>query len=170
MDKTKRGGVTNYSPWGWKDVLVLLGATAWWASVLGQLAWHTLGYTIVASTDSEVPSPMSCIRETMLFRTTSMACFADLSRLAHWILVLGWPSLWWNNRLSEKLHGAGRLVNLNEYLVLQVIVIAARTFAVWSLRDPFNPVLPIPQNAAHLFMILFISVVSTVPLNFMPGY
>ena len=140
------------------------------AASLVQLVWHTFGYSLVAIADAESLSVVSCMRETVLFRTTSMTCFMDLAPVAHWILVLGWPSLWWNNRLSEILHGPGRLTNLKEYLILQVIVLSVRSLAVWTLRDPYNPRVPIPQNAAHLFMLLFMFMVSASALNLLLIY
>jgi hypothetical protein len=90
------------------------------------------------------------------------SCFVALAPLVQWLLILGFLSSWWNNRLAQRIHGSGRLVNLNEYLVLQVVFLAARSFSVWALRDPSSSFIPIPQEAAHLFMALFIVIVSMI--------
>jgi Ima1 N-terminal domain len=153
LDKTRRGLVPRRRR-GWRDLAIFLGSLAWFGSILCQFLWHLMGVTLVQSAgDEQLPQCLLLLVK----RTTNPACLAAVDHLLPLAHKLGLASLWWNNRLLDSVHGAGRLSKLNDYYFLQVVFLGIRFFAYRSIgnMDEHGP-----SEAAHAFMLVFIAVVS----------
>jgi hypothetical protein len=160
LDKTRRGLVPRRQR-GWRDLAIFLGSLAWFGSILGQLLWHLMGVMVQTGGDELFPRCLFAL----LKRTANPRCVAavdDLLPLAH---GLGLLSIWWNNRLLDSVHGAGRLAKLNDYYFLQMVFLGARFFAYRAIRKMDESA---PSEAVHAFMLVFISVVSC-PDHFEPS-
>ncbi len=155
--------------WGWKDVVVMAGAWGWWGSLVGQILWNAMGGLAnhehedgLRAEDTEATLG-HCITQFPLYRTMDPGCVAATTPIAELALLVGLASVWWNNRLSEKIQNPScDMVGLREYYKLQVIVLVARVGAWYYLQAPagidFAAV-----RAAHLFVLVFLIIVSTPP-------
>lgn len=87
---------------------------------------------------------------------------AEVNYLAKNALVLGMATVWWNNKLMEKLRTSGyRMKGLNEFYKLQFVALALRALALWVLRDAsLFGLNHATLHAGHAFMLLFIFLVS----------
>jgi hypothetical protein len=83
-----------------------------------------------------------------------LAAVDGLLPLAH---KFGLASIWWNNRLLDSVHGAGRLAKLNDYYFLQIAFLGIRVFTYRIIRNMDESA---SSEAAHAFMLVFIAVVS----------
>lgn len=154
----------------WRSWLVLLGAVAYWASVVGQLAWDIMGTLDVSDSEPlkdpdyswSASSIFSCVFNSLRTRRVPSHCSADSASLAGLSLVTGLLSLWWNPKLRLKVEGRrGRLAGLGDYYKVQLIVMVARCVFWAVLRDPSSSGLEenLPPTL-HLFMIGFTLLVS----------
>jgi predicted small integral membrane protein len=148
------------SPSGWRMMLIRLGGLAWWASLLGQLQWHVFGAIQKVDPNADDATYISCLSSALKSRAVESYCVHLATAHLQLFLLLGAISIWWNNRLREKLFSRGKLINITDYTVLQLTVLGVRLASVWLLSDTNGFTLPIPLEAGHLFMLLFLAIVS----------
>ncbi|KAI9758824.1 MAG: hypothetical protein M1835_000527, partial [Candelina submexicana] len=174
MEKT-RGSTSRFdlSRWGWRDAVVLVGALAWWASSVGQVLWNVMGATIrlddtdgLHAEDTEVKI-RACLDQLLQRLATEKSCVSEITPVARICLLLGMVSIWWNNRLSEKVRGTGgRMVGLSEYYKLQIVVLATRVVAWWALQNAGRiGMSPVALKGAHGFMLTFIIISAIISLR-----
>ncbi|EAW11184.1 uncharacterized protein ACLA_088730 [Aspergillus clavatus NRRL 1] len=164
MDRSKAGRAARQArQWNWRNLLVSAGAISYWSSVVGQLAWNTMGALHVEPSirafdnDLRTSSVASCFWTTLQVRQLPGSCWIDLSPYAGLALVAGILSLWWNPKLRLKVEGrGGRFVGLGEYYQVQLIVMVVRCVFWAMLKDPassgLQDTLPL---TLHFFMIFF---------------
>lgn len=127
------------SRWGWRSLVVSLGAILFWASLTGQLAWNIVGAledskksthqtgTVVAS------SSMQCAAQVFTIYKTDAGCGKASAPMGLLAIGPGLLSLWWNPKWQHKLQGReGRLMGLQEYYQVNTALLLAR-FGFWVL-------------------------------------
>jgi hypothetical protein len=170
MDKTRSTRYLQYD-WQWRHILAYSGAFAWWAALLGQVLWNTIGAMTRQGgglkEEGRWDLVTNCLRRSPLDGWESTECLDSVQPLATAALGLGLVSLWWNPCAAAKLHGRpGRIVGLNEYWKLQLILNVVRLLAWYALRyGRISQFDTSTLNAIHAVMLAFNLVVS----NFM-GY
>lgn len=154
LDNT-RAGVLRYR-WRRGHAFVYAGAVAWWASLVGQLLWHTLGATaeisIAPSLEDDAGSLLQCFQQLTRIGRVSSTCSTRAYPIAAVSLLLGLLSIWWNPLQARKLHGVpGRMLGLREFYKLQGIVNVLRILSAYSLGEDLdrNTV-----KAAHAIMLV----------------
>jgi hypothetical protein len=157
LDKTRRGLIRRRRR-GWRDLAVFLGSLAWFGSILCQFVWHLMGVTLDVNDAAGTQLPQ-CLAIFLSKRTSNPACFNAMNDILPWALKFGLLSIWWNNRLLDSVHGAGRLAKLNDYYFLQIVFLGVRFFTYRILRDMDGSDAVIPSEAAHAFMLVFIAIV-----------
>ncbi|KAJ5650128.1 uncharacterized protein N7484_003851 [Penicillium longicatenatum] len=145
MDQTRASkAVQRARQHSWQSFLVYLGALGFWISILGQLAWDTIGvltlYPVQNDADMSIDTPMSLllrVRQMIALRGIPHEYSFDLASIAGKALVAGCLSLWWNPKLRMKVYGRpGRFSGLGEYYQLQLFSLVLRC-VFWSLfKDP----------------------------------
>lgn len=171
MEKTRGSGMQRrYDQTGWRGVVVLLGGLAWWGSILGQALWHFLWMMaapipdLFEESDEGDLSVVHCVRQAMTGLLVSRNCPLAAAALLHGGITLGILSIWWNNQLLKKLRGSGfRLVGLNEYYKLQVVMLVMRIAAAWGLQEGAGWMRQLDVSAvrgAHAFVLACLAVVS----------
>ncbi len=155
------------SSWGWKNALVAAGALVWWGSLVGQIFWDVMGVLVKLDYEDGLRAENTeatlgnCITQFPALRTMEPACVAAANPIAEVALLMGLASMWWNNRLSERIeHPSCDMVGLSEYYKLQVIVLVARIGVWYYLQAPAG-IDPAVVRAAHLFLLMFLIIVST---------
>ncbi|KAI9801295.1 MAG: hypothetical protein M1833_002865 [Piccolia ochrophora] len=158
--------------WGGREYVVFVGGLCWFASLAGQVAWNLFGALAQHESDglredSSSESVISCLEQLILERRTPSTCASQTSVLAGWTLVLALVSIWWNNKLMLKVRGSGgRMVHLNDFYKLQVMVMIAKSLAWWTLRDSSKFGLdPAAEKGVHIFMLMFTSLTSLLSLR-----
>ncbi|KAK2734995.1 hypothetical protein FQN55_002324 [Onygenales sp. PD_40] len=165
MMEKSRGGRSNRrgQGFGWRSVLVSVGALSFWASIAGQLAWNLMGAMVMGREAEDVEVDLSfslvplCFDQVLRRQTVLNGCPLVLAPYAGFALFLGILSIWWNPKLRDKAEGrGGRLTGMGEYYKVQIVVLAVR-FVAWAcLQDPsitgLNPGL---APAIHAFMGAF---------------
>ncbi|OCL01354.1 hypothetical protein AOQ84DRAFT_306862 [Glonium stellatum] len=168
MQRTRHGSAPSRKVgWVWRNVLVFLGGQAYVISIILSLIWHIFGVFLnpipeYGMRPVEAPGPKVCLTQAARDYEVEQACFSSMTPLAKDGLVLGIFSFWWNNRLNKKLKGSGgRMVGLSAHMKFQVIMLAARAASIWFLQEVGTIKLALQVfRAAHLFMIIFIIIVS----------
>lgn len=151
LDKTRRGLVQRRRR-GWRDLAIFLGSLAWFGSILCQFVWHMMGVAAVQGGGGGLPQCLFL----PLKRSTNTVCLEAVNDILPWAHKLGLVSIWWNNRLLDSVHGAGRLAKLNDYYFLQIVFLGIRFFTYRMIRNMDETA---PSEAAHAFMLVFIAVV-----------
>ena len=155
--------------WGWKKMIVLVGALGWWASLAGQVLWNVTGVLAESQgldglrdtgTTRSIPR---CLQQVLQDRRVDQDCVGLAGPYGSLALALGVLSIWWNPLLKEKINGrGGRMVGLSEYYKLQVIVLAAKLVAWFSLGgNAAADLSPSASKGAHAFALAFTMLVST---------
>lgn len=153
--------------WSWRDLLILMGGLAWWVSVLSQVAWDISALLEGSNREdglrSEDPATTlgTCISHAARGYRIPSSCLALITPRPEAALVLGFGSIWWNNKLRQKLHGrSGRLVGLGSYMQFQALVLAIRAASWWISRDSSKASLSLEvDRLLHMVMLLTIAVV-----------
>ncbi|KAI9715959.1 MAG: hypothetical protein M1812_005593 [Candelaria pacifica] len=166
MEKTRGSGNRfNIKSWGWRDAVVLVGASAWWISFAGQILWNVMGVTVSLEgadglrAEDNPGKIRACLDQLLQRRATEESCVLETTPIARVCLLLGMVSIWWNNRLFEKAQGTGgRMVGLSEYYKLQIFVLATRVVVWWALNNAESVGMsPVALKGAHGFMLAFIT-------------
>jgi hypothetical protein len=152
LEKTRRGLVKRRRR-GWRDLAIFLGSLAWFGSILCQFAWHLMGVMVQGGDETQFPQCLLLL----LKGTTNPACIGAVNDILPWAHKAGLLSIWWNNRLLESVHGAGRLAKLNDYYFLQIVFLGVRFLTYRIIRNMDESA---PSEAAHAFILVFIAVVS----------
>lgn len=153
--------------WSWRDLLILMGGLAWWVSVLSQFAWDVSALLEVANredrlrSEDSAPTLGTCISHAARGYRIPSSCLALITPRPEVALVLGFGSIWWNNKLRQKLHSrSGRLVGLGPYMQFQVLVLAIRAASWWVSRDSGQVRLSLEiERLLHMVMLLTIAAV-----------
>jgi Ima1 N-terminal domain len=147
MDRSKNRTRGQPLKTDWRELLILIGAFCYWASIGIQLIWNSMGALAAQGPEVEMRDEASSsvlfkylqtsIWEQHIPRQLPGMCSVLVAPLAGWSLVLGLASLWWNPQLKTKLYWRrARMTGLNDYYKLQIIVNVAR-FVGWEiLQDP----------------------------------
>lgn len=168
MERTREiKGRTRLIEVGWRNIVVTAGACGWWASLAGQAIWNIIGATGGVQREDGLRSEetaitlSSCVHQCLRHGTVDTGCAEWTTSIAGPALLLGTMSIWWNNRLKVRVGGSGyRLVGLNEYYKLQVVILVARFCSLAMLQhgtitDPSSTA----SRAAHIFMLIFLVIV-----------
>ncbi len=171
MERTKQAGhLQRDGKWRWRDLVVVVGGMASWASLCCQLAWNAMGASVSGSFDAHTgvdagaPSLSECVLTLQRHRKSDLRCLRSNVPLAEISLLLAASSVWWNNKLYAKLHSpTTRAVGWADHFKLQIISLMVRTGSWYWLRDPAQLGLSLPAfKAAHLFSIVFALTVSNI--------
>lgn len=179
VEQTRNGQGRRLRAWGWRDNVVLLTGTCWWASLTMQLVWHTVSATLGAQWAEDLyglnphTALPECLRGAFARQPVNSTCTSLLDAyttlygmLAGYCLILGWLSVWWNPQLQRKLRGnVGRMVGLSEFYKLQAIFLVVRCAVWWFLANPLSSGIdPRTATAAHAFMVVFSTMVCFTPV------
>lgn len=182
MVERTRGHVAHGRPRGALTLAVLAaGRLGWLGSVLAQMLLHGLGIAMtmpVASRTARISIPTARLNVrtcTMAFRETGIAQACAMTAAERWmpmVLCIGLLTMWWHNRLAVRcLDAGGRfacLTGLGQYYALQAFAMLLRIVAYVALvqssalQDRRST-----QQALHIFMIVFLAVVSYLRQNFL---
>ena len=173
MMERSRGIGSHHNSWGWKNLIMSVGATGWWTSLMGQLLWDIQGSFATNQhriLSEEYPfSISSCLKNTWIGSRATADCAEEYNSVDGFALGLGLLSIWWNPRWKEKSRkGVGRIVGLTDYYKLQAMLLTFR-FASWSVlvRSPSYSLDAQTVKAVHSFMIVFIILVGTAPFKYL---
>ena len=169
------------SRWGWRRMVVTLGAMFFWMSIIGQLVWslvslledpmkrnHQIGIAIASR-------PLQCCSQILTGGNTGLGCALAFRPMGFAAIVLGFISSWWNPKWEHKLQGLeGRLVGLREYYQVNTAVLLAR-LGVWIWADN-STILSSTENGQKvthsvvMFMTLLFSIyaLTRVKINTTP--
>jgi len=167
LEQSKVQKFVDWRKWGWRRIVVFVGGVAWSASLLGQMEWHLLGLIPLAPMQEDVMygnlfSKQLCAYNGFMAIETQRNCLLAAQDLAWTGLKFGLLACWWNFKLAEKLYSHGRLRGVGEHLTLQIVVLAIRAVALWTLSDAGSQLaIGIPTNAAHGMMLVLLLIVST---------
>ncbi|KAJ5162931.1 Protein of unknown function DUF2349 [Penicillium coprophilum] len=168
----------------WRSLLLFVGASAYWVSIAGQLAWNLISVATLSQVSQSFDhspdtgrSPMapnslvSCVNQSLRFRRIPSECSPDLAPTAGVALIAGAASLWWNPKLRMKIDGMpGKFRGLVEYYEAQLIIMVVRCVFWAVLKDPSASGLePKLIPAVHAVMIL-ITVVSVLFSRYIVSY
>ena len=160
MEKTRSSPVTQ-KVWGWRDVVVCLGACGWWASFCGKIIWHTMGILATPSgglraVDGDF-SIMGCLGQAIDERKVEEQCLSSGRPAASFALLLGFLFIWWNPCLKIKIKGTGgRMTGLSEYYKLQMLGLTISAMALSILWDNTTSLLEQQTiKALHAVMAAF---------------
>ena len=160
MEKT-RSSPTAQKVYGWRYVVVNLGACGWWANFCGQIIWHTMGTLVAPSGGLRAvdgnASIMGCLGQAIDERQVEERCLGSGRPPASFALLLGLLSIWWNPCLKIKIKGTGgRMTGLGEYYKLQMLGLAVDTVALYILWDGTESRLEQQtMKALHAIMLAF---------------
>jgi hypothetical protein len=172
LERTRNGkgaGTNNGVAWGWQDALLLTGGMVWWHSILAQALWHVLGALVREEEEQglvgEFPSIQGCAMQLAFTQEVEKNCVAGFTGSARLSLFLALASCWWHPKLSKKRRTTGgRLVGLQEYVVLQLLGVGIRGAAWYALKEPSWIEFPVQTaKAIHMFMLVFFLIVSSAP-------
>ncbi|KAI9848183.1 MAG: hypothetical protein M1837_000857 [Sclerophora amabilis] len=170
IERTRSSG--RRRTWDWRESLVLAGGFGWAGSLIGQVIWHGMGVMVKQDCDGlgtgkEAVTTIECLQQGMLFRKTDEHCTAVTAPLANFAVLLAALTLWWNNQLAKKIRGAkGRLVGLNEFYKLQIVIFFTRVIAWQMLREGTS--IDMGRSAmrgVHAFMVAFLFLTSVISLR-----
>ncbi len=179
MEKTRGGGIPyNFGSWGWRDAVLLVGALAWWASLAGQILWNIMGATVSLEgsdglrAEGTAGNIRSCLDQFLQQRATDKSCVSETATIARLSIFLGMVSIWWNNRLFEKVRGTGgRMVGLSEYYKLQIVMLVTRVVAWWAVHNAGSiNMSPVALKGAHGFMLAFTIIVRCLQSHFLGNW
>lgn len=125
------------STWGWRSLLVTLGALFFWASTMGQLAWNLVVLMENPKQSSSLAGTalasrlVTCAAQVFKDSKTESGCATAFAPIGFIAIVFGLLSSWWNPKWQHKLQGCeGRLTGLLEYYQMNTAVLLAR-FGFW---------------------------------------
>jgi len=153
---------------GWRDIVVMAGSCGWWSSVAGQAIWNLMGAMVKVEDEEGLRSEdiavtlSTCIHQCLRYGAVDLGCAVSAAPIAGLALLVGAISMWWNNRLKEKIRGSGyRMVGLSDYYKLQLVVLVVRICSWAYLQHGAVAGLSVAAlRAAHLFMLAFLAIVS----------
>ena len=159
--------------WGWRDTLLKAGSLGWWSSLVGQVVWNIMGAMVKPDDEDGLRADetgagfSTCLQQYTQVGVMTSECTTLAAPIAGLALILGVVSIWWNNRLLEQSRVPGsRMLGLKDYYKLQVVVLMARIGAWICLRDGSEAGFSSPaMKAAHIFMLVFIVIVSIPSIN-----
>ncbi|KAF1983096.1 hypothetical protein K402DRAFT_456911 [Aulographum hederae CBS 113979] len=169
MEKTrKHAGIPRRHLWSFRGVIITLGALGWWASIVTQLAWHIIGAIPVLERVETVYSKpaqlaWSCASHIFYNQSVEPACYTTANSIVARGLMLGVLTVWWNNKLGDKLNNPPiRMIGLQSLWLLQTVFLAIRHLAYWLLRHPedwrFGNG---PYRAAHFMSALIVALLAS---------
>jgi Ima1 N-terminal domain len=145
------------SRWGWRSLVVTLGAALFCMSIVGQLSWNLIGLLEDPNQGGgETGTSMSlrrtqCAAQAFATCRTDSRCAAAFAPVALLALIAGLLASWWNPRWQHKLQGReGRLVGLGEYYQVNTAVLLARFgFFVYMRNFSTVPSTEVQQRVSH---------------------
>ena len=167
-ERTRAAPPRSSSGSGWKSLLILVGAIAWWASLIGQIFWNVMG-TLPKSQDLDglhdlylSTSLSSCLRQISHDRQIGQGCAELAGPCGNFALILAVLSVWWNPLLKQKAKRRhGRMVGLSEYYKVQLLTLMIKFAAWYGLGDNAGLELtPSAIKGAHAFALAFTTLVS----------
>jgi Ima1 N-terminal domain len=149
------------SRWGWRSLVVTLGALLFWSSVMGQLAWNLISIWEDSKkrsleTTSGGTAPLAhCAAQLFTDFGTDTGCAASFSSIGFGAIILGFLCCWWNPRWQHKLQGReGRLVGLQEYYQVNTAMLLARLgFWLWARDSTIFSSMESGQKVIHSVMM-----------------
>ncbi|MCJ1434918.1 hypothetical protein MMC27_004288 [Xylographa pallens] len=162
MDKSRSAKRSQYT-WSWRHIVVHAGGAGWLLGLMGQILWNALSAS--ANVDGDSPDDtVPILLQNWLQQITGADCTNLAEPLASVSLVLGFLSIWWNPRLSNKMSGqVGRLIGLSEFYKLQGILNLTRLLAWYSIGKDHGLYLDSSTTkAVHAIMLVFNLVVSFI--------
>jgi hypothetical protein len=169
MERSKAGGrLRGQRIIGWRDLIIASGGLAYWASIAGQVTWGIVAAAFDdananagTSMDNHSSTTLECIWDAVRLRPVCVSCLRSTLPYQELSLVLAACSLWWNNKLSEKLQSPGvRTTGWGDYFCLQVVLLAVKMSSWYFLQHPWTLGLSIQTfQAAHLFILILIIIV-----------
>lgn len=172
LDKSRRQTPSAQSGDLLYSVLFKLGGIGWAFSAVAQLCWHVMvAMSIPQAWSLEeyqealfegTPSAEQCAQQAIHERKLHKACVAPLTSWMPYVLAVGLLLIWWNNRLSVSYRRPGLAMRgVKDYYMLQGTALLVRVLS-WKLLHPEAPhVSGDVLKGAHIFMVLFIALVST---------
>lgn len=165
MERT-RGHVIPRGESSWKSALAFLGGTAWFMSLMGQIAWDGLVLLISGNEhegllDDEI-TLSGCTQQAMRGSDLTSGCTALATRMARLALLLGLLACWWNPKLQEiSRRRGGRMFGVFEYYKHQALLLLVRYLAyVYLDRTPSSDINLQKTMGVHAFLIFFCTLVS----------
>ena len=95
---------------------------------------------------------VACSIHAFWTREVQLECYDALTRLEKTGLILGFVSLWWHAKLSQKLHSPNlRLSGYGDYLLMQMLTLVLRSLLWWALQGQYQARVlgGVPVNAIH---------------------
>ena len=170
-----RNGARRTLPqsWGWRRMLIFTGGVTWLTSLLLQGLWHIHAARVQQEPDDgltgDTPdvTPKRFLRSCVLLKDDT-DCLPLVTYLVRVSLLMAVGSIWWNSQLWKKTLGTwARLVGLDDYYRLQLVILLVRTAAWWALQhNTYKRLNREALRACHLFMLAFITLVSSMVIIF----
>ncbi|MCJ1379395.1 hypothetical protein MMC17_002496 [Xylographa soralifera] len=167
MDQSRDARPSQYG-WNWRHIVSHVGGSGWLLGLMGQILWNALGTLANFEgdlRDDTFPTMLqNFIQQTLGLGWNAPKCINLAELLATVSLVLGFLSIWWNPRLSNRISGQmGRLVGLTEFYKLQGILNLTRLLAWYSVgKDHGFHLDSSTTRAVHAIMLVFNIVVSSI--------
>jgi len=160
--KTRQGKTHPDFRWTWRDAVLLIGGWLWWTSQIIEISWHILGLLPISPTQENLRSEsllvlVACSIHAFWTRQVQVECYDALTRLERTGLILGFVSLWWHAKLSQKLHSPSlRLSGYGDYILMQIFTLVLRSLLWWVLQGEYRAQVlgGVPVNAVHATSLL----------------
>jgi len=174
MDKTRQSSPGNAQ--GLISTIVLrIAGLGWATSAAAQVCWHAMSAMSVPqawSLDEYQESlyidnltAQQCAQQLMNEKRLHKACVMPLSSWMPYVLLLALCTVWWNNKSRYVLWRRNVVSGgLKELYVLQGTALLGRVFSWYFLSSETPRLAGDVLKAAHVFMVLFIVLVSAVTL------
>ena len=155
MERSRARQIANR--WGWRSLIVRAGGLGFCASIAVQLFWHAVNALSYDAPHIGGVSFGDCLSQCFRHWQPSASCAALSSPVTGMAIMVGLMCMWWNPRWHNKLDGReGRMVGLQKYYNIQVILLLLRLGSWIWLREPATSgISRLHQRATHsVFLVL----------------
>ena len=179
MDKTRQSSPDTAQ--GMLPTVVLrIAGLGWVTSAAAQACWHAMSAMSVPQAWSldeyqeslyiDNPTAQQCAQQLIHEKRLHKACVVPLSSWMPYVLLLALCTIWWNNKLRYVLWIRNVVSGgLMELYVLQGTTFLGRVLSWYCLTSDTPHLAGDVLKAAHVFMVLFIVLVSAIALITAPS-